>query len=181
MYIVCCGYLFQHASSLRLRCMCVIITRVRDVPYTLQTLVSMLVDGRAFDGTVDYPSTDMRLQLRTRRTDTTSISKFLPVVFPDAQTVYKLLFALHELHICCFLTGSFVLYVAGRLDMHDGLLLIVALVDYDFIPVLRWLMQADTTPSFTIIDTFQFTLLDNQNADRDLQLYSVSCDDDCLF
>jgi len=131
----------------RLRCLGVIIRRVRDVPYTLQTLVSMLVDGRAFEGTMDYPSTDMRLQLRTRRTNTTSISQFLPVVFPDAQTVYKLLLASYEIQICCFLTGSFVLYVAGRLDMHDGLLLIVSSVDYYYISALR---LADAGGYYTI-------------------------------
>ena len=102
---------------------------MRVVSYTLQTPVIILVNGKAFEGTVDYASTDMRLQMRTRRTDTTCISQFLPPVFPNAQTIYKLLVALHEHHICCFLTGTFALYVAGRLVMHDGLLLFVALVD----------------------------------------------------
>ena len=118
--------------------------------YALQTLVIMFVNGKAFEGTVDYASTDMRLQLRTRRTDTTCISQFVPTVFPNSQTIYKLLVTLHQHHLSCFLTGTFALYMAGRLDTHDGRTLIVVLVDYDSIPILRWLMQMTTTPSFTI-------------------------------
>ena len=75
------------------------------------------------------------------------------------------------------MTGSFALYVAGRLDTHDGLTLIVALAGYDSLPILRWLMQVTPTPSFTISGTFQFTLLDAADANRDLYLYSVSCAD----
>ena len=143
--------------------------------YTLQTPVSMLVNGKKFEGTVDYASTDMRLQLLTRRTDITCISQFVPTVFPHAQTIYKLLMALHAHHMCCFLTGTFVLYVAGRLDSYEGCTLIVALSDYDSIPILRWLMQKPTTPSFTINDTFQFLLLDDADSNKDLYQYYVSC------
>ena len=60
---------------------------VRGVSYTLQTLVSMLCNGKEFEGTVDYAFTDMRLQLRTRRNDTTCISRFVPAVFPNAQSI----------------------------------------------------------------------------------------------
>ena len=81
----------------------------------------MLVNSKEFEGTVDYASTDMRLQLRTRSTDTTCISQFVPTVFRHAQTIYKLLLALHAHHKCCFLTGTYALFVAGRLDSHDGL------------------------------------------------------------
>jgi len=38
-------------------------------------------------------------------------------------------------------------------------------------------MQGTTTPSFTINNTFQFTLLDADDADSDLYHYLVSCDD----
>jgi len=86
---------------------------MRDVTYTLQTLVGMLVNGKAFEGTVDYTSTDMRLQLRTARTDTIYISQFVPTGFPHGQTIYKLLLALHAHHKCCFLTGTYALFVAG--------------------------------------------------------------------
>jgi len=102
-------YLFQLASD-----RCLLHLRVRGVSYTLQTLVSMLCNGKEFEDTVDYASTDLRLQLRTGRTDTACISQFVPTVFPNAQTIYKLLLALHQHHICCFLTGKFALY------MQDG-------------------------------------------------------------
>ena len=38
-------------------------------------------------------------------------------------------------------------------------------------------MQVTTTPSFTINNTFQFTLLDADDAGSDLYHYLVSCDD----
>ena len=66
--------------------------------------------------------------------------------------------------------------MAARLDMHDGITLIVALADYDSIPILRWLMQGTPTPSFTINGTFQFTLLDADDAGSDLYHYLLSCD-----
>ena len=141
----------------------------------------MLVNSKEFEGTVDYASTDMRLQLRTRSTDTTCISQFVPTVFPHAQTIYNLLVALHAHHMCCFLTGTFALYIAGQLVSHDGLTLIVDLADYDSIPILRWLMQTTTTPSFTINDTFQFLLIDDLDADKDLYHYYVLCDESFSF
>ena len=49
----------------------------------------MLCNGKEFEGTVDYAFTDMRLQLRTGRNDTTCISQFVPAVFPNAQTRFK--------------------------------------------------------------------------------------------
>ena len=67
--------------------------------------------------------------------------------------------------------------MAGRLDSHDGLTLIVALADYDSIPILRWLMQTPTTPSFAINDTFQFLLIDDADSNKDLYQYYVSSDD----
>jgi len=137
----------------------------------------MLCNGKEFEGTVDYAFTDMRLQLRTGRIDTTFISQFVPAVFPNAQTIYNLLLVLHRHHLCCFLTGTFALYIAGWLDSHDGLTLIVALADYDSTPILRWLMHGTPTPSFTLNGTFQFTLLDADDAGSDLYHYLVSCDD----
>jgi len=137
----------------------------------------MLCNGKGFEGTVDYAFTDMRLQFRTGRNDTTSFSQFFPAVFPNAQTIYRLLLALHKLHLCCFLTGTYALYVAGRLDSHDGLTLIVALAGYDSLPILRWLMQVTPTPSFTIYGTFLVTILDADDASSDVYHYLVSCDD----
>ena len=67
--------------------------------------------------------------------------------------------------------------MAGRLDSHDGLTLIVALAGYDSLPILRWLMQVTPTPSFTIYGTFLVTILDADDASSDVYHYLVSCDD----
>ena len=136
----------------------------------------MLVNGKAYEGTVDYAGTDMRLQTCTGRTDKTCISRFVPAVFPDAQTIYKLLLALHSHHLCCFLTGTFALHVAGRLDAYDWFTMIVALTNFDATPILKRLMQVNMTQNFTLDNAFQFTLMNKADAELGLLHYSVSCD-----
>jgi len=76
----------------------------------------MFLNGKAFEGTFDYEYTDGQLKLCTGASIASCITQFRPVVFPDAQMIYKLLLALHRYHLCCFLTGPFALFVTGRLD-----------------------------------------------------------------
>ena len=92
------------------------------------TLV-MLVNGKAFEGTVDYEVTDGQLRSCTGA-NTSCITEFRPVVFPYAQMVYKRLLALHNYHLCCFITGTYALLVAGRLDTFDGITIFIALNDH---------------------------------------------------
>jgi len=56
----------------------------------------MLINGKAFEGTFDYEYTDGQLKLYTGASNVSCITRFRPVVFPDAQIVYKLLHALHH-------------------------------------------------------------------------------------
>ena len=175
---MCCGYLFQLASCLYVYYYVVHVwllnLRMRVVSYTFQTLVSILVNGKTFEGTADYASTDMRLQTCTGRTDITCISQFVPTVFSKAQTIYKLLLALHSHHLCCFLTGTFALYVAGRLDAYDGFTIMVALTDFDSTPILRLLMQKNMPRILRSMLSVHTN--DNDDAYKDLFHYSVSCD-----
>jgi len=92
------------------------------------TLV-MLVNGKAFEGTVDYEVTDGQLR-SCNGANTSCITEFRPVVFPYAQMVYKRLLALHNYHLCCFITGTYALLVAGRLDTFDGITIFIALNDH---------------------------------------------------
>jgi len=55
--------------------------------------------------------------------------------------IYKLLLALHRYHLCCFLTGAFALFVAGRLDSYDGIAIFFAMKDLTKTPILGWLFQ----------------------------------------
>jgi hypothetical protein len=50
--------------------------------------------------------------------------------------VYKLLLALHKEHLGCFLTGTFALFVAGKLDSFDGITIFVAMTDHKSTPIL---------------------------------------------
>ena len=70
----------------------------------------MLVNGKAFAGTVDYEVTDGQLRLFTGYSHTTCINQFRPLVFPYARMVYKLLLALHSYNLFSFLTGTYALW-----------------------------------------------------------------------
>ena len=72
----------------------------------------MLVNGKAFGGTVDYTGTDVRLKVCTDRTDMSCISRFVPSRFPNAQTIYNLLLALHSHHVLLF--NWYVCFVCRR-------------------------------------------------------------------
>ena len=137
----------------------------------------MLVNGRPFEGTVDYTSTDIRLRVCTGRKNTSCISQFVPSVFPNAQIIYKLLLALHSHRLCCFLTSTFALYVAGRLNSYDGMTISITMTDFKVTPILKWLFQKYLTPTFALDHEFMFTLTNADDASLDLFLYAVSCDD----
>ena len=146
-----------------------------------QTLlyVTMLVNGKAFEGTVDYTGTDVLLKVCTGCSDMTCISQFVPSVFPNAQSIYKLFLPLRSHRLCCFLTGTFVLYVAGRLDMYDGLTLILAMTHPAVTPIIRWLFQKhqQLIPTFAIDHEFTFTLTNDDDVHLDLFHYFVSSED----
>ena len=77
--------------------------------------------------------------------------------------------------MCCFLTGTFALYVAGRLNGYDGITIIVAMTDPSVTPLLRWLFQKITVPTFAINHSFFFTLVNADDASLDMFHYSLSC------
>jgi len=95
----------------------------------------MLINGEAFEGTCDYECTDSRLRSYTAASNASCITQFRPVVFPHAQMIYKLLLTLHNYHLCCFLTGAFALFVAGKLDSFDGIAIFVAMTDPKTTPI----------------------------------------------
>jgi len=71
--------------------------------FLADTRPTMLVNGKAFDGTIDYQLTDDQLRACTGNTDLTSLTQFRPVEdFPHARMAYKLLMALHAYNLCCF-------------------------------------------------------------------------------
>jgi hypothetical protein len=78
--------------------------------------------------------------------------------------IYNFLHVLHKFHLCCFLTGTFVLFAAGRLDSFDGVTVFIAMTDS---PIIYILFQKIHSPA-SVIDDFTFTLV---IADRPLDLF----------
>ena len=120
----------------------------------------MLINGEAFEGTYAYECKDSRLKLCTGASNASCITQFRPVVFPHARMIYKLL-TLHNYHLCYFLTGTFALFVPGKLDSYDGIAIFVAMTDPKTTPLLCWLLQHLSAPppqAFAIDADFAFTL-----------------------
>jgi len=73
----------------------------------------MLVDGKQFSGSTFY--VDTYNTLRSIAGNASRFTEFKPVFFPNILTFHKLLFLFYRHGLCCFMTGSFVSYIAGFL------------------------------------------------------------------
>jgi len=99
----------------------------------------MLVNGQAFEGTVDYEVTDETLRLCTGNPYISCITQFRHIEdFAFARMVCKLLLALHSYGLCCFATGTYALLFGGQIDVFDEISIFIALTDT---PILNWLFQ----------------------------------------
>ena len=137
----------------------------------------MLLNGKAFKGTIDYEVTDIQLRLCTGNSHVSCIAEFSPVVFPYSQMIHKLLLALHIYNLICFLTGTYALVVGGQLDTFDGITIFIALTDPWSTPILSWLFKNFEYPPalhFAIDEDFTFDLVNRVDADKDLFHYHVS-------
>ena len=74
--------------------------------FFLSDTPKILINGKAFEGTIDYVVTDDLLPSCSGNSDLTCLTQFRPTVFPYAHMVHKLLLALHSFNLCCFLTGK---------------------------------------------------------------------------
>jgi len=101
----------------------------------------MLVNDKAFEGTVDYEVTDGHLRTFTGNSNISCHTQFTPLVFPYSKMIYKLLLALHRYNSCCFLTRTYSLVVGGQLDLFEGITIFIALTDTRSTPILNWLFQ----------------------------------------
>ena len=82
----------------------------------------MLVNGKAFKGTVEYVDTDKALRSCTGNPYVSCLTQFRPIDNCSfARMVYKLLLALHNYGLCCFVTGAYALLVGGQIDVFDEL------------------------------------------------------------
>ena len=100
---------------------------------------TMLVNGKAFEGTIDYEVTDETLRLCTGNPYISCITQFRPIDdFPFARKMYKCLLTLHGYDLCCFASGTYALLVGGQIDVFDEIIIFFALTDT---PILNWLFQ----------------------------------------
>jgi len=60
----------------------------------------MIINGKAFEATIDYLFTNGRLKMCAG--NTSCITEFQPVAFPSSITIYNFLYTLHKYHLCCF-------------------------------------------------------------------------------
>jgi hypothetical protein len=86
----------------------------------------MLVDGKQFPGSTFY--VDTYNTLRSIACNASRFTEFVPVHFPNIRTFHKLLFYRHGL--CCFMTGSFVSYLAGFLTFFRAVSIYMFLDDH---------------------------------------------------
>jgi len=81
---------------------------------------AMLVNGKTFEGTIDYEVTDETLRMCTGNPYISCIIQIRPVDdFPFARMVYNLLLAFHSYDLCCFAAGTYALLVGGQIDVFD--------------------------------------------------------------
>ena len=78
----------------------------------------MLVDGKQFRGSTFY--VDTYNTLRSIAGNASRFAEIKPVHFPNILIFHKLIFFFYRQGLCCFMTGSFVSYLAGFLTFFSG-------------------------------------------------------------
>jgi len=78
----------------------------------------MLIDGQRFHGSSSY--VDKYNTLLPIAGNASWFAEFVLIHFPSIRTFHKLLFHFYRHGLCCFITGSFVLYIAGLLTFFSG-------------------------------------------------------------
>jgi hypothetical protein len=130
----------------------------------------MLVDGSMFNASTSYYNTDRRLQMHIGHIG--RFIEFQPRSLPLKGIMASFLFKLYLHGLCCFLTGSFVYYIAGTYQAYAAAILFIAMDDT---PLKNLLFQKTTTHYFTI-DDFHLHLLDEHPA-IDVVIYMLVKDD----
>jgi len=93
----------------------------------------MLVDGKQFPGSTFY--VDTYNTLRSIAGNASRFTEFVPVHFPNMRTIHKLLFLFYTHGLCCFMTGSFVSYLAGFLTFFRAVSIYMVLDNHH--PIVR--------------------------------------------
>jgi hypothetical protein len=141
-----------------------------------RTFTNMLMNGKAFDGsTFHYDMNDRLKRWAGRNID--CFTTFNPLIFPNHMMIFRFLNVMYKLKLCCFLTGTFVGYVAGIYDSFDGAILFMALTQNPHISTL--FQRHDDFITHFRLNEFKFELIGFRQG-YDVFRYIVSCEDFCM-
>jgi len=133
----------------------------------------MLVNGQHFN--VSTIRNDSLRRLRAFAGNCTLLPEFRPVQFPHSTYIWRLLYHGFFCHgICCFLTGTFLLYMAGVFRSYSNAPLFIAMTDSP-LPCRIFRQDPDPLDNFhTHGFLFEFAGADDNG---DIFYYDISCDD----
>jgi hypothetical protein len=96
----------------------------------------MLVNGEPFDGSTSYLS--IYRELREIAGIASWFTEFRPIRFPARELILPLMLQFFKINICCFMSGSFVCFLAGILRSFKAITMHVVLTD---IPIVKLIFQ----------------------------------------
>ena len=108
----------------------------------------MLIDGKPFPGSTSY--VDKHTNLLSVAGTAFWFTEFVPIHFRTMRSFHKLLFHFYRHGLCCFITGSFVLYVEGFLTFFRGVTIYMVLDDHHPIERLIFKMVPHVIQNFII-------------------------------
>jgi len=116
----------------------------------------MLIDRKKFHGSTSY--VDKHNTMLSVAGNASWFTEFVPIHFPSIRTFHKLLFHFYRHGLCCFMTGSFVSYIAGALTFFLAISGYMILNDDH--PIIRLIFQkGPNVIHHLIIGFFHFELL----------------------
>jgi hypothetical protein len=136
----------------------------------------MLVVGKPFDSYTTYLTTYRKL--RSVAGIASWFTEFQPIRFPAREIIQLLMLEFFRNHLCCFMSGSFVSFMAGILYSFKGVTIHFVLTDS---PIVRLIFQIgpEYVTQFNIKD-FTFRLME-YNLQEDKFVYIVSRGDFTLL
>ena len=117
---------------------------------------NMLFSGCSFPGTTSELDNARRLLQNVGRIS--PYPEFLPVRFPHRDIIFLLLLCLHEHGVCCFLSGGFVIYIAGLYTSYRYASMFVALTDIDLLQII--FQRYEYTVTVFTVDDFTIRLME---------------------
>jgi hypothetical protein len=130
----------------------------------------MLINNMAFDCSRTYYDTNRLLRTCAGHVD--RYVEFTPTNVPGRHVMEGFLHLLFLHHTCCFLSGSFVNYVAGNFMSYGAAVLFIAKADTR---IQNLLLQRDMTFPYIHLDGYHLYLTE-QHPDDDAYLYVLQRD-----